>query len=394
MNARGWIAALLIAAAAGIAASGSQADDTTGVTKDTVKLGIIGPYSGSASDFSKAQIGVDAYLKSINDAGGINGRKIEIAIEDDGCDEAKAIAATRKLIFETRVFALASAFACSGAAMAAKPVIVESGVPWMVGTAANPDISRPPNKNVFQPTITTFDVGKAIVRFALTKPGAQKIAIISHSNEWAKGYYDGALEELKARDIKAVADLTMERQSTNATPQILKLREVSPDIIIALLYPAESAIFLREAKKFGVTVPILTGYGTTIDDQLKRTGDPEAVKNYFAAYLLSHPVSSPAMAKWRDMIKKYYPREEITGQSLYSLGGAVAIVKAMEAVGPDLTRQQLIAALNNIRALDTGVMAGTLTFTPDDHAGQKEATMAGFVDGKPVAFSAWGKQTD
>src|SRR5690606_14002552 len=115
---------LLASVVASTATLPVAAQDRTGITAGTNKIGIAGPFSGNASELSKAQLGSDAYYKSINDAGGIHGRKIETAIEDDACEEARGIAATRKLIHQDKVFAL-HAHSCSGVALASKPIIVE-----------------------------------------------------------------------------------------------------------------------------------------------------------------------------------------------------------------------------------------------------------------------------
>jgi len=231
-----------------------------------------------------------------------------------------------------------------------------------------------------------------MVRFAISKPGVKSIALISHSNEWAKGYYDGALAEIRKAIGQPVLDLTMERQSTNATPQILQLRQASPDVIIAILYPAEMSIFLRDARKFGINSPIVTGYGVTLEDQLARTGDPSALNNFYAAYLLSRSFSAPEMAPWKEVVRKYFPKESVIPQNLTGLGGVIIFVDAMEKIGPEPTREKLIEALNNVRGFDTDLMAGRFTFTPDDHAGQKELSFVKLVDGKPVVFSRWGQE--
>jgi branched-chain amino acid transport system substrate-binding protein len=101
------------------------AQDRTGITADAIKIGVVGPFSGPASELGKAQIGAIAYYNSINDGGGINGRKIEVVVEDSACDEVRGIAATRKLISQDKVFALHS-HSCSGVALASTPIIIES----------------------------------------------------------------------------------------------------------------------------------------------------------------------------------------------------------------------------------------------------------------------------
>jgi branched-chain amino acid transport system substrate-binding protein len=366
------------------------AQDRTGISEDAIKIGVVGPFSGPASELGKAQIGAIAYYNSINDEGGINGRKIEVIVEDSACDEVRGIAATRKLISQDKVFALHS-HSCSGVALASKPIIIESKIPYMVGSAVSEKISTPLEPNIFHPTPPSQPAGEIMLKFALSKPGVKRLAIVSHSNEWAKGYYDAIIAKLKAdhADIELI-DLTMERQSIDATTQVLKLRDAKPDFVIAILYSTETTIFLRDAQKFGLSAPIIGGYATSIEDQLKKTGSAAAVKDFYTVYLLKNAVGSDEFKSWRDMVGKYYPNETVTSLSFAALGGAISVVEALKAAGPDISRESFMAELEKQTDLDTGVMAGKLTFTSSDHVGVKDLAIEGFVDGKPSVFTTWG----
>ena len=97
------------------------------------------------------------------------------------------------------------------------------------------------------------------------------------------------------------------------------------------------------------------------------------------------------MKKWNDIILNYYPNETITGFSAISMASGVAAVKALKAVGKDLTREKFIAELENIRGLETGIVACEMTWTPEDRHGCKKSAVAGFIDGKPTVLSSWGK---
>jgi branched-chain amino acid transport system substrate-binding protein len=103
------------------------------------------------------------------------------------------------------------------------------------------------------------------------------------------------------------------------------------------------------------------------------------------------PLESDVMQKWGEIINKSYPNESFTAFSFVGLGSAVAVVEGLKAAGPDLTREKFIDAMNNIRDLDTGVLAGTVTFSPEDHQGVKMSAAAGLVDGQPTIFKSWGK---
>jgi branched-chain amino acid transport system substrate-binding protein len=384
---------LTMAAAVTVAAaisSAALAQDRTGITNDSIKIGIVGPFSGSASELGKAQIGAIAYYRSINDQGGIHGRKIVPVIEDDACDEARGIAATRKLISQDQVFAL-HAHSCSGVALAAKPIIVEAKIPYMVGSAVSEAISFPTVSNIYHPTPPSQYAGEAMIKFALSKPGVKRIAIVSHSNEWAKGYHDAIISRLKKdhQDIE-VTDLTMERQSIDATVQVLKIRQANPDFVIVILYSTETTIFLRDAHKYALNVPMVGGYATSIDDQLKKAQNPAVVKNFHTVYLLNSEIEAPGFAKWREMVSKYYPNENLSSLNFVAIGGAISLVEALKSAGPDVSRESLIAELDKQKNLDSGVMAGPISFTKDDHVGIKDLAIAGFVDGKPTIFKSWG----
>ncbi len=388
---KSWIAAgaaLLMTMAGGVAA---RADSTQGVTPTSISIGIIGPFTGPAVDFSRTQTTHIAYFKDVNAHGGINGRQLDLHVEDDGCDEAKAIAAARKLIYEDKVFIL-DAFTCSGAALAAKSLIQQSGIPLILGGAAATQIASPVVPNIFQPTPNTNVVGAAMADFMMSKPGTKTIAVISHSDDWAEGYYDGVIAQLADKyRVKPVLDLTMERGSTDATPQILKLRAAHPNGVMVILYPQETAIFLRDARKYGYNAPFISTYGTSIEDQYKRLGNYPALQNFYTAYLINELPNQPGMAKWADIIHRSDPKEDITINNYNSLAGALVVVRALQESGKDPSWAKFIDAVNTIHDWNTGVAAGNIGFTPTDHTGQKTLYFDTFVDGHPTVFTAWGK---
>lgn len=377
-------------ATVGLLTGAAIADDTTGITDTTIKVGVMGPFTGNASSYSKAEIGLMAYFKYINDQGGVHGRKFEIIQEDTACKPENGIAAAKKLISQDKVF-MFDGNSCSGVAMAIRDIIVESGTPWIVGHAVNPKISMPPTKNVFHGVPAGEANGFSMGKFVLSKPGTKNVVMIEHSNDWAKAYADPAREYMKQHGVEPSMILDMERGQTDATAQVLKIKQAKPDFIIASLYEAETAIFLRDLKKYGVDVPVMGTAGTDLENTLARVGDLDTVKNYYVVHAFIDTVDGPKMKKWNDMILKYYPDEKITGFSAIAIGSAVAAVEALKSVGRDLTREKFIAALDKTKDFDTGLFAVPITWTPEDRHGVKEAAIAGFVDGKPTVMKSWDK---
>ena len=385
---------MMAAAAIGVLSMAglAGADETTGLTGTTIKVGVMGPFTGNASSYSKTQIGLMAYFKHINDQGGIHGRKFEIVQEDTACAPAKGIAAAKKLVHQDKVFYL-HGNSCSGVAMAVKPTVSPTGIPWIIAHAVNPKITMPVNekKSIFHGVPAGPAYGSTMGKFVMSKPGVKRIAMIAHTNDWAKSYCDPAIEHIKSQGIDLIMDLAMERGQTDSTAQVLKLKQANPDFILGCLYEAETVIFLRDAKKYGLRVPVMGTAGTDLENTLERLGDLDAVKDYFVLHAFVDKVDGPKMKKWNDIILKYYPDETITGFSAVSMASGVAAVKALEAAGPDLTRSKMIAELDKIRGLETGILACDITWTPTDRHGCKKSAVAGFIDGKPTVLSGWGK---
>ena len=370
----------------------ANADETTGLTDTTIKVGVMGPFTGNASSYSKTQIGLMAYFKHINDQGGINGRKFEIVQEDTACAPAKGIAAAKKLVHQDKVFYL-HGNSCSGVAMAVKPTVAPTGIPWIIAHAVNPKITMPVNekKSIFHGVPAGPAYGSTMGKFVMSKPGVKRIAMVTHTNDWAKAYCDPAIEVIKASGGKIIETLALERGQTDATAQVLKLKKAKPDFILGCLYEAETVIFLRDAKKYGVRIPVMGTAGTDLENTLERLGDPDAVKDYYVLHAFVDKVDGPKMKKWNDIILKYYPNETITGFSAVSMASGVAAVNALKAAGRDLTRSKFIAELDNIKGLKTGILACDITWSSTDRHGCKKSAVAGFIDGKPTVLSAWEK---
>ena len=368
---------------------GAAAADVPGVTKDSIKIGVIGPMTGSAAVFGKSVFGVEAVFRDVNDKGGIHGRKIEIVREDDGCDPARGIAALKKLVSQDGVFAI-NGFACSGVAMAVKPDVAKTDLPLMIMSAASGGISNPIAANVFQPVATTEVVAHTMIDFAMSKFGTDKIAFVSHSDDWGKSNRVPAIERLKAKYGKEpTLDMTMERGSTDATPQILRIKNSGAQFVVLMMYPAEVAIFVRDAYKYGLKLPLLGPMSISLEDTRDRVGGVAAVENLYVFYPYVGSFVSPEMKIWTNLITKYYPGERIENFSFLGMGGAKTLVEGLKRAGPNLTREKLIAALNSIQNFETGVLSAPVSFSTTNHAGIAGVAMATFKDSRVIVIKAW-----
>lgn len=349
-----------------------MAGDTTGVTNTEVRIGIFGTITGPASIWGIPNYNpVIVTINETNEAGGIHGRKIKYYLEDDGAAPEKAKAAVKKLIHQNEVFALMGGTA-SLATYAAKMDIEKARVPWLGCPAVMDKIWVPTFPTTFTYGITGSLDGKSATRFLLTKPGIKKVAFVYHFDDYAKSLLEAGLEELKRTHPKVEWKAeVVDRGITDATPSILKIKEYNVDGVIGILYPAESAVFIRDAYKFGLTVPLV--FVTTcndLTDQRARCGIPEAMKWVFANTYGYASILDPQFNDFVVRLKRYFPNDKPQASNFLGFAGGKILIEALKRAGRDLTREKFVEALESLKGFDTGVLASKITYSKDDHLGQ------------------------
>jgi branched-chain amino acid transport system substrate-binding protein len=366
--------ALAAALAAGLAGPASAQD--VGITDTTIKLGMFGPLTGAVSIYGyPINNGAIAIYREINEQGGINGRKIEIVHEDGACDPAKTRAAVKKLIHNDKVFAIHGG-SCSAAVYAARDEFIDGKVPFMVMAATLDGISDPPNRYIFTTTLPGSGDGNVVLNFTKSIPNVKKIAIIKHANEWADAKGKNVYANHKAAGLELVADVTLESKATDATSQVLRIKQANPDATIFLLYPGESAVFLRDAHKYGLKGPFI-GTNSVMDllDLAERAGNKDALRDTYASAFLAGPIGSAEMQKWTEIYRKHFPNDKVQSLSFYGMSGALTIVDAMKRAGRDLTREKFIAALEATKDGEAGPAYCKVNFTKERRQGCLDGTM-------------------
>lgn len=379
-----------------LGAAPAAADNMQGISETTIKIGNLGPYTGDASSFSALNYGPTAYFRYVNSQGGVHGRKFEIVTADDACKETTGIAAAKKLMYQDKVFMIL-VVPCSGVAMAIKPTMVEEGIPW-IGVSANPKLTTPTVKHMFHVTYTGVYSGRAMARFALSKPNTKKVVLVAHTNDWARGYCDPATEYMKEHGVEPMMNLALERGSTDATAQSLRIKSAGADFVLGCLYEAELAILLRDLHKYGVSVPVIGALGADFESTHKRVNNPAAMKNFYLPYQFKHPMGSPEMKKWEEIFVKYLEKSELPENGIpsnfyyFGLPTAVATVEAFKRAGANPSREKFIAAMETLKDFDTGVLADKVTITHDNHVGVHDMYAVGLNEaGKQTVFTGWGK---
>jgi branched-chain amino acid transport system substrate-binding protein len=349
--------------------------ETQGVTKDAIKIGTFGPFTGRAAVFGKIDHSVQIVYKAVNEQGGIRGRKLEIFTEDTGCDPKMAIAAVKKLIFDDKVFFLHGG-SCSNAVAAALDEIVNTGIPYMIQGATLGSLTSPVKKNVYTAIQSSDEISESIVSFLLSKPGIKRIGIVKHNDPWGMGLYNPAIQELKEKGITPVIDLDLAPGATTAVPQLLQIKNANPEAIILYTYPTETAVFLKDMNKLGLSYLCMSRHSPIV--QYQKTGSYDVVKNYLANSDYSVPYDHPNFEKWINLLHKYYPKDEVDSLAFLSTAGALAVTEALKRASNDLAWGNVINKLDNLRDFKSGITF-PISYSPKDHRGLKRGGTEGVV---------------
>jgi len=373
-----WSFALCLLA---IGTTATDAAAEIGVDDTTIKIGMFGPLTGPTSMWGyPINNGAIALYDAINDAGGINGRKIEIIHEDDACDPVKAVAAVKKLIHRDKVFMIHGG-TCSGATFAAKDEIVANKIPFVVMTATLDKIAVPANPYIFTTSLPGTADGELMAQFTI-KQNAKRVVVVKHADEWADTKATGFIQSAQGK-FEIVATEQLDKKISDATAPVLKVQQANADMIAIFAYPAEMAVFLRDAYKFGLKGPfVTTTSGMDLPDLAARAGSAEAIANLNSISFLRYPAGSPQIKRYEDIYRKYFPSDRIQSVTFFGMSGSELIIDALKRSGRDLTRESFLKALEETKNLPGDPAACQITFTPESHQGCKTGAIWHFVNGK------------
>jgi len=358
----------------------AYAQQEPGITATTIKIGVFAPLSGNAMAYGFDVVNAaKMYYDKVNKEGGINGRKLELVIEDDRCNANDTVAAIKKLVEQDQVFLL-NGGSCSAAVVAVKEYVERSKVPFLMLNASGDGILYPPSDYIYGAfSISQHAVGGSMIAFAAQQLKAKKIAYVNHDDAY------GAWNLEAARFMaKQAGGVQLEVQSisptiTDVTAPMLKLKATNPDVLLILTYARPAALIIKKAMEMGFKQPIVLAVNGTADlkQLVENVGSKDGFKNLYIQEVLADAPGGPKLKWVYDMYKQSYP-DLATKPGYpqtympYGIPSAMTVVNALKAAGPNPTRQKVLDALKNMK-FDSGVMAGPIEFGPNDHAAQESA---------------------
>jgi branched-chain amino acid transport system substrate-binding protein len=356
-----------------------------GVTKDEIKIGMFGPVTG-AYVFWNDDIYVQGTILAFDDLnkrGGIYGRKIKVIMEDDLFSMTGSVTAVRKLIHQESFIIVGGML--SPGVDAVRPVVAEEKIPLVAPGPAGDSYLLPYNTDPSGPWIFGgFQVtqrvnGNSIVDFAV-KRGAKRIAIIYHPNSWGVSALEAAKQRVAEHKLELVSAETLALDATDASVQILKMKEAKADFVFSSLLPRPLTVLVKQAYELGLKAPICSVHGGIMGvETLGKAVGPKALTDFYYTCGAIDGAQGPLLAEWRKNLEKVYPEKVGEGfPRLMTVGGTaggITVIEALKRTGPDLTREKFRNTLEGLKDFDTGLLANKITFSPTNHIAVRRATI-------------------
>ena len=366
----------------------SQAEEKTGVTDTEILIGGIAPMTGPASNLGpEIELAGKLVAKQVNEAGGIHGRKMRYIVADDVCGSSQGLAATKKLIFSDKVFAM-HGLACSHVGMAIRPVLEKEEVPLIITVAQGPNLLNPFSKymfRVFPPTSITGNLMAIFMRkYFPTK--YTRVALLHTQEEYGSSGRDGLVGRLEKFGIKPLAIETHKIGDTDFSSQLLKIKDLNPEVLFILSYVKDMALIAKQAHELGLNV-VKIGYVGGNYAILRELAGKEALKDFYPSTVLTDTFRSDRLKSFVDLYKKEYPEymKNPYNPSDSNVTAYVAMqlyAEAIKRAGKDLTRTKFIQALEGIKNYDSSWLP-PISFSPTQHEGITAKRYVRFVDGVP-----------
>ena len=319
---------------------------TTGAMAGNIKIGVAAPFTGGLAAYGdNIKAGVSLKLKEINDAGGINGQKVELVWGDDLCQPKDAGTVGSKFAADKNIVAVIGHL-CSSATLAVVPIYVRAGLASLSPTSTNPTIGDVGKGWFFRNCYTDDFQGKYLASYVVPKLlGKNKVAIFYENNDYAIGLKDSFMAGAKSAGVNVTGAEAYMTGTTDFTPQLTKLLRDKPETIFLCGYHPEGALIAGQGRKLGFTGPLFGADGIDNEDYIKIGG--KAADNTYCTVPFLAASASPAGKEYAKEYKKTYDRDvDWMSANAYDCLGILAQV--IGKVGPDRKKiRDGLAAINS-----------------------------------------------
>jgi ABC-type branched-subunit amino acid transport system substrate-binding protein len=352
----GAVSAALVIFAASSSACLAQKHYDSGATDTEIKIGNIMPYSGPASAYGVIGRTEAAFFKKINDAGGINGRKINFISYDDAYSPPKAVEQARKLVESDEVLLVFNSLGTPSNSAIQKYMNSKKVPQLFVATGATKwnDPKNFPWTMGWQPSYQSET--QIYAKYLLKeKPGA-KIAVLYQNDDYGKDYLKGLKDGLGAKAASMIiAEESYETSEPSIDDHIVKLKSTGADVFMDIATPKFAAQSIKKVAELGWKPQhFLNNVSASVGSVIRPAGYPNAQDIISANYLkdASDPQwnDDPGMKAFYAFMAKDFPEgDKLDGGTIVGYSVASTLVQVLKQCGDDLTRDNVMKQAANLK---------------------------------------------
>lgn len=362
---------------------------TPGVSESEILIGSCSALEGPSHFLGTETVaGANAYFAMINDAGGVDGRKLKLLAYDDSYDPAKTQACFDRLLSQ-KVFALAF-FVGTPTAVKYVPLAEASKIP-LVGLFTGAQTLYAPLRHwVINVRASYFDETREQIDGLRKTLGYKKIGVIYPDDAFGSAVLEGVRTALAASGSEPVAVASYQRQTADVGSAIDTVRAAQPDAVVVVGPSNTVAPILKQSHAKNWKPLFLTVSFVGTDELIEQAGsDAEGmvITQVVPPYYLT---DLKTVALYRRALQKYAPASRPNFVSLEGFVDAMVLVEGLKHAGKDLTREGLIRGIESIHDFDAGLGPQLkIAYSPRDHKGFKHVLPTVVRGGRAVPFTDW-----
>jgi len=347
-----------------------------GVTDTEIKIGQSFPYSGPLSAYSAIAKQQAAYFKKINGEGGINGRKVTFISLDDGYSPPKTVENVRRLVEQDEVLALFNVLGTPTNTAILKYVNQKRVPNLFVATGASKfgDPLNNPWTIGWQPTYH-IEMG-VFARYIIKNLPKAKVAVLYQNDDAGRDFLAGVRDGFGELQTKMIAaEISYEVTDPTVDSQVLSLQASGADVFLITTPPKATAQAIRKAAAIGWKPQIfISQISSSVDLVLKPAGLENAIGVLSTGY-----AKDPSDPNWKDdrgvqeylaFMRKHNPEANpVDLFNVYGYSTAQTMVEMLKRCGDDLTRDNLMRQVTNMKDLEFPMLAPgiRITTSPTDY---------------------------
>lgn len=346
-------------------ASSDDAAASDATYEGTIKIGVVGPFSGSSAMVGDTEKkGVELAAKQINENGGINGMTIELIEEDDQQDPKTAVSAINKLVSSDEVVA-AVGTVNSSCTLAMMDVTENNEIPLVTPISSGVAITDPSNSYIVRLQASDKLQAKAITEYAINDLGYKNIAVMFQNDDFGAGGKDVVVETLKDAGIEPLAVEAFDSSATDMSAQLLKIKDLNPEAIIMWTMYGCGATIAKQCDQLGIDCDLMGGGGLT-NAKLYELGGESAVGILNTqTFFPDKEKASETAGAFIDAYEAEYG-ETPDSNAAMSYDSMMVLAEGLKAATPDMKADDIMAGMKAVKAMP--LATGTITIDENGDA--------------------------